>query len=111
MCPNSTILEVKCLPNFYGSSCDHGFRVCSFLIPCSYCGTFPCCKEFPLGVPKRRKLRSSQDLNLVLLNALTTEPLELWHWSRGQMDRHRYFRILVGSQFRYLLTTDSVNTT
>ena len=37
---------------------------------------------------KRKKtLRSSQDLNLGLLNAgqmfLPTEPLELWHWSRG----------------------------
>ena len=35
----------------------------------------------------KKTLRSSQDLNLSLLNAgqmlLPTEPLELWHWSRG----------------------------
>ena len=44
--------------------------------------TFPCCNVVSFR-QKRRKLRSSQDLNL------TTEPLELWHWSRGQMDWHR----------------------
>ena len=36
---------------------------------------------------EKKTLRSSQDLNLGLLNAgqmlLPTEPLELWHWSRG----------------------------
>ena len=35
----------------------------------------------------KNTLRSCQDLNLGLLNAgqmlLPTEPLELWHWSRG----------------------------
>ena len=31
------------------------------------------------------ELRSKQDLNLLWLDALTTESLELWHWSR---DRH-----------------------
>ena len=40
-------------------------------------------------IAQKLKLRSSQNLNLGLLNvkqmALTTEPLELWHWNRGFM--------------------------
>ena len=32
---------------------------------------------------KKKTLRSSLDLNLGFLNSLPTEPLELWHWSRG----------------------------
>ena len=48
---------------------------------------------------RKKTVRSSQDSNLSCLNSgqmlLPTEPLELWHWSRGQMAFiHRHCSIL-----------------
>ena len=62
---------------------SHGVPTCSQPIP----QLFAKLCTHTLCIDEKRTLRSSQDFNMGLLNPgqmlLPTEPLELWHWSKG----------------------------